>query len=89
MNYFIGIGQIIKEIKFDFFINSKKIISAADTFIKIQNTHNADNPVTIKIIGFNDLADKMYRRLYKGSYVLVYGTLTTNGYIEIIDFQKI
>lgn len=89
MNYFIGIGKVINEINFDFFLNSKKNISAANTFIEITNHYKLNAPTIIKIIGFNDVADKMYRKLYIGNYILIYGTLTTKGYIELTYFQKI
>lgn len=89
MNRFFCIGKIIKKVNFNFFLNSRKNISAADTFIEIQNSYNSNMSTIIKIIGFNSLADKMYRKLQEGNNVLIYGRLTTKGYIEIIDFQKI
>ena len=78
MKFFIGvnmnevflIGKIITEIKFDFILNSKKK-SIARFYIETLDGEK------IKTVGYDNIADFCYKKLYIGKSVFVYGSYTS------------
>lgn len=82
MNICFLTGKIISEIKFDFVISNKKInkISRIEFYIKLKNNS------IIKIIAYNELADKCFRELEKGKIIIIQGKLNTLGEVEPEEF---
>ena len=73
MNEVFLIGKIITEIKFDFILNSKKK-SIVRFYIETLDGEK------IKIVGYDEIADFCYKKLYIGKSVFVYGSYTSNRY---------
>ena len=82
MNICFLIGEIISEIKFDFVISNKKInkISRIEFYIKLKNNN------IIKIIAYNELADKCFRELEKEEIIIIQGRINTLGEVEPEEF---
>ena len=82
MNICFLIGEIISEIKFDFVISNKKInkISRIEFYIKLKNNN------IIKIIAYNELADKCFRELEKEEIIIIQGRINTLGEVELEEF---
>ena len=81
MNEVFLMGKVISEVKFDFVINSKKIKSIAK--FKVETV----NKQIIDIVGYNETADYIYRKIDIGNVVFINGTLAKNGVI-IKTIQK-
>ena len=82
MNICFLIGEIISEIKFDFVISNKKInkISRIEFYIKLKNNS------IIKIIAYNELADKCFIELEKEKIIIIQGRINTLGEVELEEF---
>lgn len=82
MNICFLTGKIISEIKFEFVISNKKInkISRIEFYIKLKNNN------IIKIIAYNELADKCFRELEKEEIIIIQGRINTLGEVELEEF---
>ncbi len=82
MNKCFLIGKIISKIKFDFVISNKKTnkISRIEFYIKLKNNN------IIKIIAYNELADKCFRELEKEEIIIIQGRINTLGEVELEEF---
>lgn len=82
MNICFLIGKIISEIKFDFVISNKKTnkISRTEFYIKLKNNS------IIKIVAYNELADKCFKELEKGKTIIIQGRINTLGEVEPEEF---
>ena len=82
MNICFLIGKIISEIKFDFVISNKKTnkISRTEFYIKLKNNS------IIKIVAYNELADKCFKELEKGKIIIIQGRINTLGEVEPEEF---
>ena len=82
MNICFLIGKIISEIKFDFVISNRKInkISRTEFYIKLKNNS------IIKIVAYNELADKCFKELEKGKIIIIQGRINTLGEVEPEEF---
>ena len=74
MNEVFLMGKIITEIKFDFLLSNKKK-SITRFYIETLDKQK------IKIIGYDNIADFCYSRLFKGNNIFVYGMLNEDGVI--------
>lgn len=86
MNLFFGIGKILADVNYGFLIDSK-LFSAASTSVEVSRYYNADDSTTIRIKGYNHIADKMYQNLNKNSNIFLKGRLLNDGFIEVLDFK--
>lgn len=86
MNLFFGIGKILNDINYGFLMDSKSF-SAASTRLEICKYLNSTSSTTITIKGFDNIADRMYRKLEKNMSICLIGQVTTKGYIEILNFK--
>ena len=75
MNICFFVGKIISEINFDFILNSKNI-SIARFDIELLNGN------TIKVKGYNEIADYCYSTLKQGMNIQIQGYI--NNKYEII-----
>ena len=82
MNICFLVGKIISEIKFDFVISNKKTnkISRIEFYIKVKNSS------VIKVISYNELADKCFKELEKEEIIIIQGKLNTLGEVELEEF---
>lgn len=82
MNICFLVGKIISEIKFDFVISNKKTnkISRTEFYIKLKNSS------VIKVIAYNELADKCFIELEKGKIIIIQGRINTLGEVELEEF---
>lgn len=82
MNKCFLIGKIISKIKFDFVISNKKTnkISRTEFYIKLKNNS------IIKIVAYNELADKCFKELEKGKTIIIQGRINTLGEVEPEEF---
>ena len=82
MNICFLVGKIISEIKFDFVISNKKTnkISRIEFYIKVKNSS------VIKVISYNELADKCFKELEKEEIIIIQGKLNTLGEVEPEEF---
>lgn len=76
MNFCIFKGKVIDEVKFDFIYNSKKI-SVAKTKLGLENGS------CLKIKGFDEMADWMYRNIGQGDIAICSGKIDSNLDVEI------
>lgn len=88
MNLFFGIGRVLTDINYGFLIDSK-LFSAASALIEVCTCYNSTSTTSIKIKGYNNIADRMYRNLNKDSNIFLKGRLLNDGFIEILDFKVI
>ena len=72
MNEVFLMGKIITEIKFDFLLENKRK-SIARFYIETLDKQK------IKIIGYDNIADFCYCRLFRGNNILIYGMLNEDG----------
>lgn len=86
MNRVFCIGKLLEDVRYGFLLNVK-MYSAATTLLEIPEYYSSSNYTIIKIIGFNNIADRMYRRLEKNNFIILEGQISTKGYIEIINFK--
>ena len=86
MNLFFGIGKILVDIDYGFLIDSKSF-SAANTLLEICQYDNSTNTTTVKIKGYDYIADRMYQNLSKNSNIFLKGRLLNDGVIEVLDFK--
>lgn len=80
MNECFFIAKIISKIQFDFLIKTKNI-SIVRFVVEL------DNKSKINVKGYNEIADKCYKRLRKGDYVSINGRINKNE-IEIKFLEK-
>lgn len=82
MNLVFVMGKIIEKIDFKFIYKAKDI-SIAKTKMQLNNDS------TIEIVGYNEMADFMYRKLNAQDRVFVYGELNVsikgNLHIKVLD----
>jgi len=76
MNEVFLIGRIVKKIEFDFIYHGKNI-SKAETGLELSNKS------IIKIIGYNEIADYMYRKLNIDTRVFIEGKIQKEDGIVI------
>lgn len=69
-------GKVIEEVRFKFYIESKKL-SIAKTKVKLSN----GNIVVIK--GYNEMADWIFHYIEKEDRIYIQGKLDTNMEIEV------
>ena len=86
MNLFFGIGKILVDIDYGFLIDSKSF-SAANTLLEVCQYYNSTNTTTVKIKGYDYIADRMYQNLSKNSNIFLKGRLLNDGVIEVLDFK--
>lgn len=83
MNIIILYGQIIDNIDFKFIYNKyakslekKNKTSIAKCKIELENGS------IVKMYGYDEIADFMYRKLQKNNSILIEGSLDSNGDVE-------
>lgn len=81
MNIYFIQGKIEQDIEFQFFYNNKKI-SIAKANITIKEG-------SIRIIGYNEMADWKYHYLEKEETILVQGKLNSNMELEVERITRI
>ena len=75
MNLCILLGKVISEVEFKFIINSKnKSIAYFDLELL--------NKSIVKVKGYNDKADYIYRKLKKGQNVIIEGKIREGRNVE-------
>ena len=75
MNLCILLGKIVSEVEFKFIINSKnKSIAYFDLELL--------NKSIVKVKGYNDKADYIYRKLKKGQNVIIEGKIREGRNVE-------
>ena len=82
MNLCILTGKIISEIEFKFIINSKNT-SIAYFGLELSNKS------IVRIIGYNEVADYIYRYLVCGDRICVAGQINSKGCINLKQVDKI
>lgn len=84
-------GTIISEPDFDFFFNSKKLLSKVSFYIKTEegfsNSQKSKSEV-LNIVAYNENADVIYKEANIGDKIIIKGFLET-GRIVIDDFIKV
>ena len=92
MNNVFLIGKVISDTEYKFIYDRFKIdkndekyrhIAIARCHIKLQNNS------IIEIYGYDEMADKMYRKLKVVDSIFSYGYLDSNGKIEIENFENV
>lgn len=86
MNLFFGIGKILADVNYGFLIDSK-LFSAASTSVEVNQYYNSTSTTTIRIKGYDYIADRMYQNLNKNSNIFLKGRLLNDGFIEVLDFK--
>lgn len=86
MNLFFGIGKILADVNYGFLIDSK-LFSAASTSVEVNQYYNSTSTTTIRIKGYDYIADRMYQDLNKNSNIFLKGRLLNDGFIEVLDFK--
>ena len=81
MNICILQGKIISKIEYKFIIKNK------NNFIK-KFYIELDNKNIVKIISYNEIADKVLRKLKEGDGILIEGYLIENGEIVLLQFER-
>ena len=81
MNRCIISGKIMSEIEYKFIIKNKDN-SVAKFYIEL------DNKNIVKIISYNEIADKVLRKLKEGDGILIEGYLIENGEIVLLQFER-
>ncbi len=79
-------GKILTDINYGFLIEPNKF-AVASTVLKVQTYYNSANSIYLKLKGFNNIADRMYKNLQKDSLIMVTGKLLTDGFIEVESFK--
>ena len=74
-------GYVATDVNFRFVFNSKKHVSVAECLIK-----NKKN--TLKILGYDDIGDKLYSEFELKDYIMISGKLYHN-YILIQDIIEV
>ena len=85
MNICMISGKIISKIDFKFIINSHNK-SIATFYMKLVDKN------IVKVVSYNEMADKVYSTLKQGQYVIIEGRIKNEGIedvIEIVYFEKI
>lgn len=92
MNNVFLIGKVISDIEYKFIYDrfknvcydeKYKHIAIARCYIKLQNSS------IIEIYGYDEIADKIYRKLKIEDNIFFEGYLDSNGKIEIENFENI
>lgn len=75
MNLCFLYGEIISEIKFDFFYNSNRHISIVEFLLRPNANifQNTNREIIIKIKAFDGIADMIYQNFEKGDFIKVIG----------------
>lgn len=76
MNICILMGKIVENIEFKFIYNDKRISVAYTTIMLL-------NKSKVKIKGYTEKADEMYRKLRFGDVIVAEGKLNTKMEVEI------
>ena len=77
-------GTIISDIEFNFFFNSKKLISKAMFVLKTEEgfkNSNSAKSVQLLVRAYDEMADLLYRELCNGDKVALQGFLEGNKVI--------
>ena len=80
MNYCYIDGFVNSDIDFKFFYAVGNDSPISQTCFKIINCDQL-----FEVRGFDEIADKLYRKLQKGSYITIEGVLR-NNYIQVKHF---
>lgn len=86
MNKFFGIGKVLVDINYEF-STKPNLFAVANTLIEFQQHYISEEKFVIRIEGINNIADKMYRQLFKGCNIIIMGFLLTNGAIQVLNFK--
>ncbi|MBO5479464.1 MAG: hypothetical protein J6A04_07295 [Clostridia bacterium] len=81
MNEVFIIGEVVSKIEFNFIYKGKHI-SKASCYIKLKNKSK------IEIIGYDEIADLMYRYLEQDNTVFVYGKIDSEGKVIARNVKK-
>lgn len=88
MNLCILYGQIVSEIGFDFFYNSKKHISVVSFKLLPKNSViSSENNQTILVKAYDENADIIYQNFQKMDYIYMEGYVTKEN-VEIKNICK-
>lgn len=74
-------GTIISEPDFNFFYNSKKLISKSEFFIKVGAgfiASKSNDEAIVKIVAYDERADFVYKALDIGDKIMIKGFLEKN-----------
>ncbi len=82
MNEVFIIGKVISRVKFDFIYKGKHI-SKAYCYIKLKNKSE------VKVIGYDEIADFMYREVKQDNTVFIYGKLNSEGNVILYKIYTI
>lgn len=83
MNEVFLIGKIVEKVEFNFIYRGKNI-SKAETKLELSNKS------IIKIIGYNEIADYIYRKLDKDNRVFIRGKMLEEVIlIRIIEIERL
>ena len=81
MNLCFLFAQIITDLQYDFFYNSKKHISIIKFKVKEKNN-------IINVIAYDDMADYIYRSFYKQDFICILGYLNNSMYVNVLEIEK-
>lgn len=81
MNICFLTGEIIQEIEFNFLYNSPNI-SVAKTKLKLQNN------AVVQIYAYDELADKLYAKLFIGEILFCEGMLISENRVILNNIIK-
>lgn len=82
MNICFILGRIISDVEFKFIYGNNKNVSIVIFDLVLQNQS------IIKIEGYNEIADFVYRNINKNDIVLIKGSIIENV-IQICNIEKI
>lgn len=77
MNICFVKGKIVNEVQFEFMLEKNK---NAIIIFYIQ----LENDTLVRVIGYNEIADKCYQNLKKGDIVWIEGSLENKNELQII-----
>ena len=81
MNLCFLFAQIITDLQYDFFYNSKKHISIIKFKVKEKNN-------IINVIAYDDMADYIYRSFYKQDFICILGYLNNKMHVNVLKIEK-
>ena len=103
MNLVIVVGTVVTEVEFKFIYDRYKEVIATEENIEHKSSYSdkynhtsiakcdikLSNNSIIKIYGYDEIADYMYRDLVCNEYILVEGKLDSNMEVKIEVLKKI
>ena len=78
MNICFISGKIISDLVFDFFYNSKKMISKVEFFLQTDKGEKCSrkrNSTKVKVVAYNEIADFLYSQFEKNDEIKIQGFL--------------